>query len=309
MINVLFAALPERWTHYEATLQAAFRELDLSVDLRREFAPAEVDYIVYAPNSAVQDFRPYTRCKAVLNLWAGVENVVGNTTLTQPLARMVDPGMTQGMVEYVVGHVMRHHLGMDLHIHGQDGQWRDHVPPLAQERRVTVLGLGELGLACAKSLSSLGFSVTGWSRREKSASGINCLHGDEGLRVALTQADILVLLLPKTPATENLLDAQRLSWMPHGAAVVNPGRGQLIDDAAFLAALDSGQISHATLDVFRVEPLPEEHPYWAHSKVTVTPHIASETRASTASRVIAENILRGETGEHFLHLVDRTAGY
>ncbi|KPA21455.1 Glyoxylate/hydroxypyruvate reductase A [Shimia sp. SK013] len=309
MINVLFAALPERWEQYRETLQAAFTELDLSVDLRTEFAPQDVDYIVYAPNSPVQDFTPYTRCKAVLNLWAGVENVVGNKTLTQPLARMVDPGMTQGMVEYVAGHVMRHHLGMDLHIAGQDGQWRDHVPPLAQDRRVTVLGLGELGLACAKTLSGLGFPVTGWSRRQKTADGITCLAGDDGLRQALTVADILVLLLPKTPATENLLDANRISWMPKGAFVVNPGRGQLIDDDALLDSLNSEHIAHATLDVFRVEPLPVDHPFWAHPQVTVTPHIASETRARTASQVIADNIHRGETGAPLLHLVDRSAGY
>lgn len=309
MINVLFAALPERWAQYEAVLHAAFAELGLNVDLRTDFAPEDVDYIVYAPNSPVQDFTPYTRCKAVLNLWAGVENVVGNETLTQPLARMVDPGMTRGMVEYVAGHVMRHHLGMDLHIQGQDGAWRAHVPPLAEERRVTVLGLGELGLACAQALAGLGFPVTGWSRRQKEAEGITCLSGDDGLAQALNQADVLVLLLPRTKATENLLNTERLGQMPQGAFIVNPGRGELIDDEALLAALDTGHIAHATLDVFRIEPLPKEHRYWSHPQVTVTPHIASETRARTASRVIAENIRRGEAGEPFLHLVDRTAGY
>jgi len=309
MINVLFAAKPDRWDEYEADLRTAFAALDLPVDLRTEFPAQDVDYIIYAPNSPVQDFRPYTRCKAVLNLWAGVENVVGNDTLTQPLARMVDPGMTQGMIEFVVGHVMRHHLGMDLHIHGQDGVWRDHVPPLAQDRRVSVLGLGELGMACANALSGLGFPVTGWSRRAKSAPNITCRHGEDGLRETLEQADILILLLPKTASTENLLNEERLSWMPKGAVIVNPGRGQLIDDTALLASLDAGHIAHATLDVFRIEPLPVNHRYWSHPQVTVTPHIASETRARTASEVIAENIRRGEVGEDFLHLVDRTAGY
>ncbi|MGX9351186.1 2-hydroxyacid dehydrogenase [Shimia sp. W99] len=309
MINVLFAAKAERWETYEATLNEAFAEMGLEVDLRTSFAPEEVDYIVYAPNSDVQDFTPYTRCKAVLNLWAGVENVVGNTTLTQPLARMVDPGMTQGMVEWVTGHVMRHHLGIDLHIKGQDGEWRSYVPPLASDRRVTILGLGELGMACARAISGLGFPVTGWSRTLKQAEGITCLHGEEGLNVALGKADILVLLLPKTPATDNILNADRLAQLPTGAFIINPGRGPLIDDDALLAALDAGQIAHATLDVFRVEPLPKDHPFWAHQRVTVTPHIASETRARTASQVIAENIRRGEAREPFLYLVDRCAGY
>ena len=309
MINVLFAAHADRWDDYKETLRAAFDALSLQVDLRTDFAPDQVDYIVYAPNSAVQDFTPYTRAKAVLNLWAGVENVVGNTTLKIPLARMVDPGMTQGMVEWCCGHTLRHHLGMDRHILGQDGTWRAGYPPLASDRRVTVLGMGELGGTVAQRLSDFGFRVTGWSRSPKSIAGIDTLHGDDGLEQALARADILVMLLPLTAQTENLLNADRLARMPHGAFIINPGRGPLIDDDALLDALNSGQIAHATLDVFRVEPLPASHPFWAHPGVTVTPHIASETRAKTASQVIAENIRRGEVGEPFLHLVDRSAGY
>lgn len=309
MINVLFAALPQRWDTYQGPLVKAFDDLGLEVDLRTDFAPEEVDYIVYAPNSDVQDFTPYTRCKAVLNLWAGVENIIGNPTLTQPLARMVDHGLSQGMIEWVTGHTLRHHLGMDMHINGQDGQWRDYVPPLADDRRVTVLGLGELGMACARALRGLGFPVTGWSRTQKEADGITCLSGEKGLEQALETADILVLLLPKTPATENLIDPEALARMPRGAFIINPGRGPLIDDQALLEALDQGRIAHATLDVFRVEPLPEDHPFWAHPNVTVTPHIASETRPSSASQIIAENILRSENNEPLRFLADRNVGY
>lgn len=309
MINVLFAAKPERWVEYETPLKTAFKAAGVDANVQTEFAPEEVDYIVYAPNSAVQDFTPYTRCKAVLNLWAGVENIVGNKSLSMPLCRMVDPGMTQGMKEWVVGHVMRHHLGMDRNILGQNGDWTPHVPPLAQDRRVTIMGLGELGSACAEALRDLGFDVAGWSRRAKDISGVTCHHGDDGLKTALSRADILVLLLPKTTATENLLNAERLSWMPQGAMIVNPGRGPLIDDDALLAALNTGHIAHATLDVFRVEPLPKDHPYWAHPNVTVTPHIASETRVTTSSEVVVENVRRGEAGEPFVHVVDRSAGY
>ncbi|WP_412555432.1 2-hydroxyacid dehydrogenase [Shimia sp. MIT1388] len=309
MINVLFAAKPERWVEYEAPLKEAFKAASVDANLQTDCAPEDVDYIVYAPNSPVQDFTPYTRCKAVLNLWAGVESIVGNKTLTMPLCRMVDPGMTQGMKEWVVGHVMRHHLGMDCNILGQNGDWTPHVPPLAQDRRVTIMGLGELGSACAEALRDLGFDVAGWSRRAKDIAGVTCLHGNDGLKTALSRADILVLLLPKTAATENLLNAERLSWMPKGAMIVNPGRGPLIDDDALLAALNAGHIAHATLDVFRVEPLPKDHPYWAHPNVTVTPHIASETRVKTSSEVVAENVRRGEAGEPFVHVVDRSAGY
>jgi len=308
-LNILFSADAKNWQDYETPLKQHLVTAGLTGDIRTDFAPQDVDYIVYAPSSALQDFTPYTRAKAVLNLWAGVENVVGNDTLKIPLARMVDPGMTQGMVEWVAGHVLRHHLGMDRHIHGLNGVWRKDIPPLASQRKVCFLGLGELGQACARALAGFGFDVSGWSRSAKSIKGITTYHGDAGLKNALQHAEIVVLLIPLTPETENLLNAQRLAWLPKGAVIVNPGRGPLIDDSALLAALDSGQIDHATLDVFRVEPLPKDHPYWENPKVTVTPHIASETRVFTAAQVIIDNIRRGETGEPFLHIVDRNLGY
>jgi glyoxylate/hydroxypyruvate reductase A len=308
-INVLFAAKSERWDTYEQPLKGAFSKAGLDVNLSTDMPPEEVDYIVYAPNSDVQDFTPFTRAKAVLNLWAGVESVVGNETLKIPLARMVDPGLTKGMVEWVTGHVLRYHLGFDIDISRTDAQWEPRTPPLAPERSVVVLGLGALGHAVTQSLLGLGFSVTGWSRSAKDIDGVRCLSGADGLQTALRQAEIAVLLLPDTPATENTLNAETLALMPKGACIINPGRGPLIDDTALLAALGTGHIGHATLDVFRTEPLPEDHPYWAHAKVTVTPHIAAETRASTASEAIAQNIKRGQAGQPFLNLVDRGLGY
>lgn len=308
MITVEFAAGSSRWDAYQGPLQQAFDEKGLKVDLRMGHAPQDVDYIVYAPGSELQDFTPYTKAKAVLNLWAGVERIIGNKTLTVPLCRMVDPGLTTAMVEWVCGHTLRYHLEIDRCLTAQN-RWDPYVPPLACERPVTVLGLGELGQACAKALGRLGFPVSGWSRSARDVVGVTCHYGDVGLKSALHTAEILVLLLPDTPATQNLLDAETLSWLPKGARILNPGRGPLIDDDALLAALDSGQIAHATLDVFRVEPLPQGHPYWTHPNVTVTPHIAAETRASTASQVVAENIRRGEANEEFLYVVDRAAGY
>lgn len=308
---ILFAAVYERWEQYEPPLRAALADAGLGhATLTREADPAEVDYIVYAPNSGLTDFAPYTRLKAVLNLWAGVEDAIGNPTLTVPFARMVDDGLKDGMVEWVTGHVLRHHLGMDAHIHGQDGIWRaGSAPPLARDRPVTILGLGELGTACAVALAALNFPVTGWSRRPRSLPGVRTTYGERGLADALGGAGIVVLLLPDTPATENTLNAEALALLAPGAVILNPGRGPLIDDDALLAALDTGQVAHATLDTFRTEPLPPEHPFWSHPKITVTPHIASETRADSAARVIVENIVRAEAGEPLLHLVDRAAGY
>jgi len=308
-LKILFSASKKDWSEYKAPLEDAFSSVSLDYDLKTSFAPSEVDYIIYAPSSSLQDFSPYTSLKAVLNLWAGVEGIAFNKTLKVPLARMVDPGLTSGMVEWVTGHTLRHHLGIDRHIHGQDGVWRSYVPPLAQDRVVTILGLGTLGSACGKALSSLGFNVRGWSRRKKSIYGISCFYGSEQLNLSLTDADIVILLLPDTPPTQNILNHHTLNLTKKGAVVLNPGRGPLIDDDALIAALDSGQLEHATLDVFRTEPLPENHRYWSHKKVTVVPHKASETRPKTSSEVIARNIKRAENGQELLHLVDRETGY
>lgn len=306
---ILFAT-PSLWQDYRDPLPAALAEAGLAAEVVTEAKdPAAVDYIVYAPISPLQDFTPFTRTKAVLNLWAGVERIVGNPTLTQPLCRMVDPGLTEGMVEWVTGHVLRHHLGMDRHIVNPDRIWNQTCPPLARERKVAMLGLGALGLACARALQALNFPVTGWSRTPKVIDGLPAEHGPEGLDRALAGAEIVVTLLPKTAETENILNARTLALLAPGAAVLNPGRGPLIDDEALLAALDSGQVGHATLDVFRQEPLPQDHPFWAHPRVTVTPHVAADTRPSSSSRVIAENVRRGEAGEPLLHLVDRALGY
>ncbi len=309
MINILFAAVHESWKDYERPLRSAFAAAGIDANLSTDYPASEVDYIIYAPNSEVQDFSVFPKLKAVMNLWAGVENVIGNETLKVPLCRMVDPGLSEGMVEWVTGHVLRHHLGMDRHILGQDGVWRAGAAALARHKAVGILGLGTLGQACARALRALHFNVHGWSRTEKHIADVTCHFGSDGLRACLSGSDHLVVLLPLTDQTRDILNAERLAWLPKGASIINAGRGSLIDDEALLAALDSAHLSQATLDVFRTEPLPPEHPFWANPRVTVTPHIAAETRPDTASEVIAENIRRGENGEPLLHVVDRSAGY
>ena len=306
-LTVQFQGRAALWPLWREPLERAFARAGVSAHLAFEAPPAEVDVILYSPHlREIDDFGAYPRCKLVQSLWAGVERIVPNKTLTMPLCRMVDPGLTQGMVEYVVGHALRFHLGMDAL---RRDRWEPVIPPLARERPVAMLGLGALGAACGQALASLGFPVMGWSRRPRAVPGIDGHHGAEGLRHVLERAQIVVTLLPSTPDTQNTLNAETLSWLPRGACVINPGRGALIDDAALLAALDAGQVGHATLDVFRVEPLPMDHPYWAHPRVTVTPHIAAETRPETAATLVAENLRRLVAGETLLHLVDRQAGY
>lgn len=308
MTRVLFAAPPDVWAEYADILPETFARAGVTAEILPQGTPhdpAKIDWIIYAPSSTLQDFTPYTGLKAVLSLWAGVEQIEGNPTLKAPLTRMVDPkGLTQGMVEWVTGHVLRHHLGMDAHIVNPDHLWDQVAPPLAQDRPVTILGMGELGAACARALVGLGFSVTGWARTPRQIEGVQVLTGppDE----ALAQGNITVLLLPHTAATENLINADRLAAMPKGAVLINPGRGALVVDEDLLAALDSGHLAHATLDTFWQEPLPPDHPFWAHPCVTVTPHIASTTRPATAAQVLAETIRLGEAGKPLPHLVDRS---
>ena len=310
MTLTIFFAAAAVWPEYEALLPLALQKAGIDARIVTEApAPETVDYIIYAPSAALQDFAPFVRTKAVLSLWAGVERIVGNTSLTQPLCRMVDPSLTEGMVEWVVGHCLRHHLGMDAHIVNPQHHWTPVCPPLARERKVAILGMGALGSAAAKALADLKFQVSGWSRLPKDGTGLPHYHGENGLARILAEADIIVTLLPKTPDTENLLNAQRFALMKRGAVILNPGRGALIDDADLVRALDSGQIGHATLDVFRIEPLPKDHPFWSHPQITITPHIAADTRASGAVDVLVENIRRGEAGLPLLHLVDPLRGY
>jgi len=310
MPNVLFAGTDDNWTTYQSLIPEALAARGISANFSRDLPPETVDYIVYSPLGPVQDFAPFTKLKAVLSLWAGVEKIVGNKSLKVPLCRMVDGGLKKGMAEWVAGHCLRYHLGMDAHIVNPGAEWRSGMaPPLAQDRSIGILGLGELGQACAAALNCLGFKVAGWSRSLKKIEGMACYAGSDGLTALLRQSEILVLLLPQTPETTHIINAKTLASLPNGARILNPGRGPLINDDALLKALDSGHIAHATLDVFAKEPLPNSHPYWTHPNVTVTPHIASETRPKTAAEVVAENVARGGSGAAFLYVADRGVGY
>lgn len=311
MLNILYAGNPADWTEYSAQLRVAFDKAGLDYDLCQTASdPADVDYIIYAPNGGLDDFTPYVNAKLVQSLWAGVEVPTANKTLTQPLSRMVEPGLSLGMADYVMGHVLRHHLGTDHFAAAKPGEWHEGlVPPLAQDRMVGILGLGALGMFCAHKLADFGFQTCGWSRSLKSDDRVGCFSGDDGLAQVLAQSDILVLLLPNTPETNGVVNADTIAQMRDGVAIINPGRGPLINDDALIAALNSGKVSGATLDVFDVEPLPADHPYWVHPSVLVTPHIASATRTNTACDVVAENIRRGQAGQPFLNIVDMNAGY
>ena len=310
-VKIHYSAHTRHWANWIPALTAAFAEIELDAQLTTDAGnPESFDYMVHSPDGPISDFGPFANLKAVLSTWAGVENIVRNGTLTVPLVRMVDPGMIEGMVEWVTAHVLRHHINLDELVLNNDGKWLKHLsPPLARNRTVAMLGLGILGTACAKSLISLNFNVIGWSRSKKKIGGMECVAGKDGLHGAISRADFSVLLLPLTSETENIFDEDCFSSMKDGAVLLNVGRGGLVDDQALLRALDSGKLRNATLDVFRQEPLPPRHPFHLHPGVTVSPHIASETRPETASRVIAKNIARDIQGLPLMNLVNKRSGY
>lgn len=306
-MRVLFAAPGHYWADWAPALRAACPEIELC----RDGDPAGFDALIYAPgypeDGGTLDFTPFRRARLVQSLWAGVERIVTNPTLTQPLCRMVDPGLAQGMVEYCTAWALRAHLGLDRH--AQDGHWRGgSVPPLATDRQVTILGMGELGRAVAGALCNLGFGVLGWSQSGRPVAGMQVLDGAR-LPQALARAEILICLLPDTAGTRDLLNDETLALLPQGATIINAGRGSLIDEAALIAALDRGHLAQAVLDVFKQEPLPPDHPFWRHPGITVTPHVSAATRAGTAAPVAAENLRRAMAGAPLLHLVDRKRGY
>ncbi|MEM7727931.1 MAG: glyoxylate/hydroxypyruvate reductase A [Pseudomonadota bacterium] len=247
-----------------------------------------------------------------MSIGAGVEHLLADDLLPAhvPIVRMVQPDMTQRMTEYVLQHVLAHHRRARCLADAQMRKaWLVLDQPSARERCVGILGLGRLGATAAQALTPLGFDVWGWSRTPKSIPGIQSETGSAGLETVLKKAEILVCLLPLTAETTGLLNADTLRLLPPGASVINAARGPIIVDGDLLAVIDQSHIREATLDAFSVEPLPQDHPFWTHPKITVTPHNASAvTRDALAYRLIAvvETVRSGLRPEP---VVDRTRGY
>ena len=253
-----------------------------------------------------------TGLKLIQSMWMGVDALFADGTLPRqvPIARMVDPGMVAAMAETVLAHVLDWHRHFYRYRAQQAvREWQMLPQHLASDRTVGLLGLGELGAACAGRLAPLGFNVIGWSRRAKTLPGVECLHGDEGFAKVLARSGALVCLLPLTAQTRGILNARNLARLPQGACVINVARGAHVVEKDLLAQLETAHLAHAWLDVFETEPLPVEHPFWSHPGVTLTPHIAALTEPRTSLAVVVENIERVRRGAPALHGVDSSAGY
>ncbi len=308
--NVLFLAQEETAERWRAPLEAALAGESLHWT-PAEVDPDRVDVVLTAvpPPGALAPFR---RLRLIQSLWMGVDSLLADETLpgAVPIARMIDPTMTRAMVESALAHALAAHLRLDEFARLQrERRWRPLRNPTADRRRVGVLGLGELGAAVAHALAGLGFRVAGWSRTSKDLAGVRCLAGPGEFDEFLGAADILIVLLPLTPATRGIVDRRLLAALPRGAVLINLARGALVNDTDLLAALDAGKLRHAVLDVFGTEPLPAQSAYWAHPHVTVTPHVAAVTDPSTAAEFVAANLRRLRAGEPLAGLVDRRRGY
>lgn len=240
---------------------------------------------------------PARELAAIFVLGAGVDHSLADASLPVgvPIVRLRDAGMAAQMIDYCTYAALHFQREFDAYLVDQAvGRWQPR--PARARLRVGVLGLGELGFAVARALAGLGFAVQGWARRPRTLPGIAVEVGDAGLRVLLSSSDLVIGVLPHAPATARLLDRSRLELLPRGAALINVGRGSLIDEHALLELLDAGHLRGAFLDVCAEEPLPPEHPLWSHAKVRLTPHIAAETLIEPAVAQIADDIARLEAG-------------
>jgi len=249
--------------------------------------------------------------RLVMPMFAGFDHLMASPHMPDvPIVRTGPPAGDPAMTEYALLHVLRHHRHMPDYLEQQSRkEWQVIPQKQPHEQRVGFMGFGILAQPPARALHGLGFDVAAWTRSARQDDDIEMFHGTDGFEAFLARTDIAVCLLPLTEETECILNAETFARMPEGACIVNLGRGGHLVDADLIAALDSGQLSGATLDATKPEPLPEESPLWSHPRVTIMPHTARRVRANTVALQVAEIVRREQAGEPQLWAVDRIAGY
>ena len=298
---------PEDWG-------AALAEIapDLEVRVWPETGPVEeIAYaLVWEPGAG--ELARYPNLKLIASLGAGVDHLLTDPELPVdvPITRMVDTQLTAMMSEYSLLYTLRFHRRVeDYEAQQRAHDWTVLSQPLAGERTVGILGLGELGSDLAGKLLPLGFKVAGWSKSLKSIAGVESFHGPDGLAPFLAKSDILICLLPRTPETAGILNRKTLGQLPRGAYLINVARGDHLVEEDLSPLIETGQLAGAALDVFRTEPLPDEHPFWDHPKIQVTPHAAGIATPWSGAPQVVENIRRVEAGEPLINRVDPAKGY
>ena len=286
--------------------------------LARDAALAVADTVEVAvvANPPPGSLRGLPKLRLIQSLWAGVDRLLLDPTLPPgvPIARMVDPAMNAAMAETALWATLSLHRDTFAYAQSQrQGLWLPRPQRRADSVKVLVLGLGQMGLGAARRIAQQGYQVSGWSLRPREPSadiaGIDCHSGESALGELQAVSDIVINLLPLTPATQGLLDARFFAALPRGASIVNLARGAHVVDADLLAALDRSHLAHAVLDVFHAEPLPAGHPFWSHPRVTLLPHVAAQTDPQSAAQVVAANVTALVEGRPLAHLVDRLRAY
>ena len=279
---------------------------------RSELAAGESIDIALVANPPSGALAGLPALRLVQSLWAGVDKLLADRSVPAdvPLARMVDPAMNEAMAETALWAVLSVQRAFFRYARQQsEPVWRQLPQRRADETRVAVLGLGQMGRTCALRLAGNGYRVSGWSRGETNVAGIDALAGEAALVPALADADVVVNLLPLTDSTRGLFDARTFARMRRGAALINLARGAHVVEADLLDALAGGQLGHAVLDVFTNEPLPATHPFWSHPRITVLPHVAALTDPRSAALIVARNVMALREGRALENLVDRSRGY
>jgi glyoxylate/hydroxypyruvate reductase A len=295
---------PDLWL---SSLQAALPQAEVS--LWQPGAPPADHAVVWAPPQ--QFFDEQTQLKGVFNIGAGVDALLKLRLPPDALVvKLDDAGMSVQMAEYVCHAVIRYFREFEGYaLDAKNGHWAYRKSPQRDEFSVGVMGLGVLGERVAKSLRAFEFPVNGWSRSIKTIDGVQGFCGPAQFNDFLSKSQVLVNLLPLTPDTQDLLNRTTLSQLKPGAFVINVARGAHLVEDDLLALLDEGHLAGATLDVFRTEPLPSEHPFWRHPKITVTPHTSARTMPETSIAQIVGKILALTQGLKVAGVVDRGRGY
>ncbi|MDA0704253.1 MAG: glyoxylate/hydroxypyruvate reductase A [Proteobacteria bacterium] len=308
------ALLVRSENHDDEEWARRLREHDPEIDVRiwpDLDKPEEIDMVLVAQ---VPDglFGQLPNLKAIMKLGAGVNNILDDPHRPEgvPLARLVDPLLVVEMAQWAIYALFHFHRRVPEYAALRERRdWTNLGATDPEDTRVGIMGIGAIGGDVAREIAHLGFPVSGWSRTAKRIDGVRCYHGWDQLDDFLSVSDFMLSVLPMTPETEGIIDKDRIAKLPRGAVVANIGRGGQQNEEDILAALDSGHLSGAALDVFQKEPLPQDSPFWTHPKVLMTPHVAGFARPKTAAAQVAENYRRARAGEALLNAVDFTRGY